>query len=260
MKDLTHLKDTFLKIGMKPGNIDYAIDAVNYGTEKELIVQNLTSVYRNETAENSAKLIDAIIDELKGPKKKIISNPRYSARQQKIYNDYISSSDDRLLEIAHSGKYQDEVVEIIKDILVERKVITRETSSDETPGTSPAIEKKRNKALTFYLNFMLIANGLAFLMNLFAFAKLKGKNSGEELVFFAFSIVCVLNIIFVMQIFKWKKSGFNNIAYLAVIMFCINLVTGISLGRSILGLTGLLVLYVFLQFEKDGKSAWEQLE
>lgn len=260
MKDLTNLKDTFLKAGMKSSNIDYAIDAVNYGTEKELIVQNLTSVYRNETEENSHKLIDAIVDEIKGPKKRVISNPRYSSLQQKIYTDYISSSDERLLEIVNSGKYREEVVEIITDILVERKVITRETNSDDTISTGPVIEKKRNKALTFYLNFMLIANGLALLMNLFLFAKIKGKNSGEELVFFAFSVVCVLNIIFVMQIFKWKKSGFNNIAYLAVIMFCINLFSGISLGRSILGLTGLLILYVFLQFEKDGKSAWEQLE
>lgn len=260
MKDLSSLKETFLKIGMKEINIDYAIDSVKYGTEKELIVGNLTSVYRNETEDNSKKLIDSIINELKRLKKRVIENPRYSARQQKIYNDYISSSDEKLLEIAYSGKYQDEVVEIIKDILVERKIITRETDHEETTSYNPEIEKKRNKALTFYLNFMIVANGLASLMNLFLFAKVKGKSSGEELVFFAFSIVCVLNIIFVLQIFKWKKAGFNNIAYLAIIMFCINLFTGISLGRSVLGLTGLLILYVFLQFEKDGKSAWEQLE
>lgn len=260
MKDLTDLKESFLKIGIKPGNIDYAIDAVNYGTEKELIIQNLTSVYRNETEENSKQLVDAIIEELKRPKKRAIIKPGYSSQQQKIYNDYITSSDEQLLEIANSGKYRSDVVDIVKDILIERKVITPEPNPDDTTSSSPEIEKKRNTALTFYLNFMIIANGLASLMNLFLFARVKGKNSGEELVFFAFTVVCILNIIFVMQIFKWKKSGFNNIAYLAVIMFCINLVSGISLGRSILGLTGLLILYVFLQFEKDGKSAWEQLE
>jgi hypothetical protein len=260
MKDLFSLKDKFVTLGMKESNIDYAIDAIEYGTEKELIIQNLTSVYRNETEENSNQLITEILDELKGPRKRVVKIPHYSALKQKIYNDYINSSDEKLMEIYNSGKYKTEVVDIITEILVERKLINRETFADETNSIAAEPEKKRNNVLTFYLNFMIIANGLASIINLFAFAKLKGKNTGEELLFFAFSVVCVLNIIFVMQILKWKKSGFNNLAYLAAIMFCINLFTGISLGSSILGLAGLFILYAFLQFEKDGKSAWVQLE
>ena len=54
-------------------------------------------------------------------------NNSYSSRKKKIYHDYSSFHDDRLIEmVRNSREYNTEVIEVIKDILTERNVTVTE--------------------------------------------------------------------------------------------------------------------------------------
>lgn len=54
-------------------------------------------------------------------------NTSYSSRKKKIYHDYSSFHDDRLIEmVRNSREYNTEVIEVIKDILTERNVTVAE--------------------------------------------------------------------------------------------------------------------------------------
>jgi rubrerythrin len=74
----------------------------------------------------------------------------YNSRQRKIYKDYNSYSNDSLFEmVKESDKYLDEVIEIINDILVERKAIfpheEQAASSDYIDRIIPAESEKKSE-------------------------------------------------------------------------------------------------------------------
>jgi len=62
MKNFDTTKQKYLEKGMKEKNIDYAIDAVKYKVNRELIIENLTSKYRNELTEVSNLLLDELYE------------------------------------------------------------------------------------------------------------------------------------------------------------------------------------------------------
>jgi hypothetical protein len=62
MKKIDIIKSNFISKGMKESNIEYAYDAVKFGTERQLIVENLISTIRNETRENANLVLDALYE------------------------------------------------------------------------------------------------------------------------------------------------------------------------------------------------------
>ncbi len=71
--------------------------------------------------------------------------------------------------------------------------------------------------------------------------------------------IIILNIIFVLALWKWKKWGFWGLVGTSLFSFIINVLTDISVFQASLGFVGLAILYVLLQIGKDYKG-WSQLE
>jgi len=69
----------------------------------------------------------------------------------------------------------------------------------------------------------------------------------------AFGLVCAI------ALFRWKKWGFWGCCASNLLVFILNLSSGIGIGKSIYGLAGLGILYILLQTGKENR-AWPQLE
>lgn len=250
----------YVQKGMQERNIEYAIDAVKYGTASDLIIANLTSRVREESKENAASLVHEIIKILEGPQKmKIERKSYYSSQQQKMYDDYIALSNEKLFDyVNHAAKYSDSVIEVIKDILVERHVL--EIENPKIHEDAP--KKLRHGCVTAWLVIMIAANAIFSIAYLAAGEKVLIIVPQElrPLVAFILIIAGILNIYFASLLLSWKKSGFTGLTVMSVIMFFVNLYMGLGFLTSITGLAGIFIFYIILQITKNGISAWEQLE
>ncbi len=127
------------------------------------------------------------------------------------------------------------------------------------PTGSPK-QKQRHGCLTAFLIFMLLANLLAAYGNiamqegiLSVFPRL---SSNLILILAAGGL---LNVVFVIAIFNWKKWGFWGFSVSAIIVFSINVYGGVGVFAAVAGLAGVLVLFAVLKIGKE-KAGWDQLE
>ena len=121
-------------------------------------------------------------------------------------------------------------------------------------------EKKRHGCLTAYLIFMLVVNALcALVMPFTASLVQKPTPSFPSWLLWISASLGLLNVVFTMALFKWKKSGFIGFCVVSVIALGINLYGGLGVGASLRGLIGIVILYGVLQIGGD-KKGWSQLE
>ena len=73
-------------------------------------------------------------------------------------------------------------------------------------------------------------------------------------------ILSVLNVVFAILLFQWKKLAFWGFVLTSVAAFGINLSLEMGIGQSILGLLGIVILWAVLQIKSNGVSAWSNLE
>lgn len=71
-------------------------------------------------------------------------------------------------------------------------------------------------------------------------------------------ISAVLNIIFAIALFKWKKYGFYGLCVTSIVSFIMNLYAGISLLPSLISFISVVILYILLKVG-DERKAWPQL-
>jgi hypothetical protein len=69
----------------------------------------------------------------------------------------------------------------------------------------------------------------------------------------------ILNIVFALALFGWKKWGFYGFCASAAVIFAINLSIGINPIAAFAGLIGPLVLFGVLQIGGDAKG-WNYLQ
>jgi hypothetical protein len=69
----------------------------------------------------------------------------------------------------------------------------------------------------------------------------------------------LLNVVFAVGIYNWKKWGFWGFCVSALAAFSINIYGGIGLLPAFAGLAGVLVLFAVLKIGKEN-SGWDQLE
>jgi len=119
-------------------------------------------------------------------------------------------------------------------------------------------EKNRHWFVSTCLIFMLVANSLMTIFYLFAITQDIQEISKTELFFLI--IIGICNVIFLVFLLKWKKWAFWGIAFTSLITFAINISTGETINKSILGLVGVGILFGVLQIGKYGISAWRNLE
>jgi hypothetical protein len=74
-----------------------------------------------------------------------------------------------------------------------------------------------------------------------------------------FVLASLLNVVFAIGVYKWKKWGFWGFCVSALAVFLINIYIGIGPLPALAGLTGVLLLFVALKIGKE-KAGWDQLE
>lgn len=72
-------------------------------------------------------------------------------------------------------------------------------------------------------------------------------------------VLILLNIVFVLALFSWKKWGFWGLLANYTASFVIDISTGAGAGSALGGMLGIAVLYGVLQLGEP-KSGWDQLE
>ena len=73
-------------------------------------------------------------------------------------------------------------------------------------------------------------------------------------------LVSLINIIFAVGLWYWKKWAFFGFGLTAVLMFITNLNMGIDIASASLGLIGIMLLFLVLQIKHNGISGWDNLE
>ena len=73
------------------------------------------------------------------------------------------------------------------------------------------------------------------------------------------TLMAILNVIFAVALFNWKKWGFFGFAATAMIAFAFNIYANVGIGQSIAGLSGIAILFLVLQIGGE-KKGWVQLD
>lgn len=132
----------------------------------------------------------------------------------------------------------------------------------ETLKESSSPTKLRHGCVTAWLILMIILNSITALVYLFASETISRNfpqgisNSSLTLL----SVIGVLNTVFAVLLFRWKKWAFWGFAITSIITFIINLSIGIGIGQAIFGFAGVAILFGIMQIERNGVSAWKNLE
>ena len=123
-------------------------------------------------------------------------------------------------------------------------------------------DKQRHGCLIAWLIIMIVANSITSFTYLINGEQLL-KNSPYHISSYHITLLALLamaNVIFAIMLFRWKKIGFYGFAATSIIAFGINLSIGLGIVPSLLGFTGIIILYAVLQIKKNGRSAWGLLE
>ena len=120
--------------------------------------------------------------------------------------------------------------------------------------------KIRHGCLTVWLVWLLIANSAIVMIYIFSYLAIKEIYPNAPV--WAFPILTlgvILNIVFLIALFRWKKWGLWGSVVTYSLLFIVNLLVGISFIQAFLGLSGLVILFGVLQIGKEHKG-WSQLE
>ena len=120
--------------------------------------------------------------------------------------------------------------------------------------------KQRHGCLTAWLILMIIANSLTALIYLFA-SGLIMRNLPHAPAWTApmLAVIGMANVVFSIALFQWKRWGFFGFLATGILTFVINLMIGLGIVQSVLGLLGIVLLYAVLQIGGE-KKGWTQLE
>ena len=122
--------------------------------------------------------------------------------------------------------------------------------------------KQRHGCVTAWLILVIIGNSVTALVYLFA-NELITQNLPIEIpnsMMIALAILGIGNVIFAIMLLKWKKTGFWGFIVTSILAMIINLIIGVGVFQSLLGLISIGLLYAILQFKMADVSAWDNLE
>jgi len=125
--------------------------------------------------------------------------------------------------------------------------------------------KQRHGWLTAWLIFMIIANSVAMLSLLIAVIPSRNAplwtmlTSTQRYLTVANFVVASANVVFSVALFQWKKWGFFGFVGTNVFVMAIALTMAKPIGRVLLPVLWVVILYWLLQIGKE-KKGWTQLE
>jgi len=113
-------------------------------------------------------------------------------------------------------------------------------------------EKKRGTLLTIWLILMLIFNGITALSYLLGGGFITSVLPTIPMwVIYSLGVFALLNFVFAIFLFMWKKWAFFGFCGSAGIIFVINLIIGIGFVSALLGLIGPVILYLIMRPKWD---------
>ena len=120
--------------------------------------------------------------------------------------------------------------------------------------------KQRDGCLTAWLILMLIANSATTLFFVLFRERIKSHSpNAPAWAAPTATVASAANVVFAVALFRWKKWGFWGLLGTGILALGINLIIGTSVGETILGLLGIVILYGLLQAGEE-KRGWTQLE
>jgi hypothetical protein len=128
---------------------------------------------------------------------------------------------------------------------------------DDIQQEKPRLDKSRHGCATTYLVFMIVANSIT---SLSIFYRLFISNVGENKLFTILGLIGILNVLFAIFLFNYKRLGFIGFLITSLITFGINISNGTPVLHSLIGLSGIIILYAVLQIKQNDASTWEHLE
>ena len=137
-----------------------------------------------------------------------------------------------------------------------------EFSGPQAPQYPGGGEKQRHGCVTAWLIIMIIANAGTALMYLFASDTIARALPGNvsDSMFYLLAFIGVMNVVFAVMLFQWKRWGFYGFIGTALAGFIINMNLGLPIVQCLLGLVGIGVLFGILQIRKNDVSAWDQMD
>jgi hypothetical protein len=124
-----------------------------------------------------------------------------------------------------------------------------------------ATSKDRHGFLTLWLLLMLLANLAAMFTNFTGAAAMReAYPSAPGWSITVLGVLALLNVVAIAALFLWKKWGFwlyclNGLASAGINLF----VVGLGAAFALIGLAGIVVLFVALQVGGERKG-WPQLD
>lgn len=130
--------------------------------------------------------------------------------------------------------------------------------SETKPGDS---QIARHGCLTAWLILTIAANSLLSLAYVLIYMLMPDKLPNVPFIsFVVLVVICIANAYFSFMLLSWKKNGFYGSIITSIIILIVNINAGLSIGKSLIGLFGILILYVLLKMKKDGVAAWDYLK
>ncbi len=122
--------------------------------------------------------------------------------------------------------------------------------------------KQRHGCVTTWLLWLVAANAVSAIFYLTRVDYIVQNSLGliSKSTIYLLALCGVANAIFALLLFQWKKIGFWGFLISGLIIFYIKLNIGIDFTRSLIGLSGIVILFVVLQLKKNQISAWKNLE
>lgn len=110
------------------------------------------------------------------------------------------------------------------------------------------IKAKRGGCLTAFLVLMIILNALSSVIYLLSGTILSDVlELSQGWLIPMMGILGVLNIVFASGILSWKRWGVYGLCTTGIIIFVLNLLSGISIVQSLLGFVGIIIMLILVR-------------
>ena len=130
--------------------------------------------------------------------------------------------------------------------------------SDNRQDNSPIA---RHGCLTAWLILTIAANSLLSLVYVLLYTLMPDKLPNVPFIsFVVLVLICIANAYFSFMLLSWKKSGFYGSIITSIIILVVNISEGLSIEKSLIGVWGVLILYILLKIKKDGVAGWDYLK
>jgi hypothetical protein len=130
-------------------------------------------------------------------------------------------------------------------------------AEEKVPVTTPPSEpaRVRGGCLTVFLIAIMVVNPIvAILYFTMGEAIRKGLPDAPSWAIPVLGVFCLLNLVFAIALWMWKKWGFYGFVASTVAALVINIISGLPLHQVVVGPIGVVILYALL------RKVWDQLE